>query len=944
MFNLVIFYFMRIDSHKILLMDHLQSLRETEEKLKQSEKRFEALLEHAHEGIVILSASGHATYVSPSLKKILGYHPHELLQMDLAAFTHPDDLESLLKIRRAALDNPDIPFVANISRHLHKDGSWRWMESTVTNKLDDPAVKGILNNFRDVNLRQAALIKIDENEHRFRTLIEQSADGIILFSEYGKPFYVSPAIEKILGYTEQQAMEAGLLENVHPEDQHLLLKRVQFVLSNPCKPAKTLLTRILHRDGQWRYIESTLTNMLNDPSINGIVGNFRDATSRIMAQNELLYTNRLYNFTSQINQAIIHSKNEQDLFEKVCNVALEYGKFRLAWIGIAKPENRKITIAANSGMTEVDHVFFDDYTYHIDGPMDVVLEGENYFAVPDISKRSFRPFMDYAKQRGFESAIFLAIKRNGKPIGTFNLYASEKNFFDIAEIRLLEAAAKEISFAIDVFDKDKKRTKAEKALQHKELRLVQAQSAAKFGSWEINLKTQKISWSEEMFRIYRLPFSNDFLTYETWLAIIHPDDRAMVLEMTKNAIPHQENHSFYHRIIRKDGKITHLHCHCQFEFDESGEAVTLTGVAQDTTEIKTAKEKILKIAEEKNTILESIGDAFFALDNDWNVTYWNKEAENLLSRPKEQIIGKNLWEVYTDAVDSDFYKNYHKAVRQNEIIHFQEYYVGQKRWYEASAYPSTKGLSVYFKDITARINSENERSKMLTDIMLRNKDLEQFSFIISHNLRAPVANIIGLAEELNQEIHSTEVKNILKRELSLSTKKLDDVILDLNSILRLKKEIIENKEIVNLDNIIKNIRHSIQNIVNDEKVHIETDFEAVSEIHTLKSYLHSIFYNLISNSIKYRRADAEPRIEIKSSKTADAILIEFMDNGIGMDLVKKKNEIFGLYKRFHQHVEGKGIGLFMVKTQVEILGGTINVKSAVNKGTYFKIEFPQRNL
>lgn len=925
-------------------MDHLQSLRETEEKLKQSEKRFEALLEHAHEGIVILSASGHATYVSPSLKKILGYDPHELLQMDLAAFTHPDDLESLLKIRRAALDNPDLPIAANMSRHLHKDGSWRWMESTVTNKLNDPAVKGIVNNFRDVNSRQAALDKIDENEYRFRTLLEQSADGIILFSEFGKPFYVSPAIEKILGYTEQQAVEAGLLENVHPDDQHLLLKRVQFILSNPGKPAEALLTRILHHDGQWRYIESTLTNMLSDPSIKGIVGNFRDATSRIMAQRELLYMNRLYNFTSQINQAIIHATNEQDLFEKVCHIALEYGKFRLAWIGIAKPENRKIRIAANAGMSDVDLHFFNDYTYQTGGPMDVVLAGENYYAVPDISKRSFGPFMDYAKQRGFESAIFLAIKRNGKAIGTFNLYAAEKNFFNLAEIRLLEAAANEISFAIDVFDKDKKRTNAEKALQYKELRLVQAQSAANFGSWEIDLESQKIIWSEQMFRIYGLPVSNASLTYETWLALIHPDDRATALSMTKNAIPKKENNAFYHRIIRKDGKIRHLHSHCQFEFDESGKAITLTGVAQDITEIKTAKEKILKIAEEKNTILESIGDAFFALDNQWNVTYWNKEAENLLARPKEQIIGKNLWESFPDAVDSDFYKNYHKAVSQNEIIHFQEYYVGQKRWYEASAYPSPKGLSVYFKDITARINAENERTKMLTDIMLRNKDLEQFSFIISHNLRAPVANIIGLVEELNQEIHSLEVKNILKRELSLSTKKLDDVILDLNSILRLKKEIVENKEIVNLDKIIENIKHSIQNIINDEKVHIETDFEAVSDIHTLKSYLHSIFYNLISNSIKYRRPDVEPRIEIKSSKTTDGILIEFMDNGIGMDVIKKKSEVFGLYKRFHQHVEGKGIGLFMVKTQVEILGGTINVKSAVNKGTYFKIEFPQNNL
>ena len=104
--------------------------------------------------------------------------------------------------------------------------------------------------------------------------------------------------------------------------------------------------------------------------------------------------------------------------------------------------------------------------------------------------------------------------------------------------------------------------------------------------------------------------------------------------------------------------------------------------------------------------------------------------------------------------------------------------------------------------------------------------------------------------------------------------------------------------------------------------------------------MHSIFFNLIFNSIKYRQLDTTPVIKIKSELIEGKIKISFKDNGIGIDLTKYGDKIFGLYKRFHFHVEGKGIGLFMVKTQIETLGGTIGVESKQGEGTGFIIEFP----
>ncbi len=238
------------------------------------------------------------------------------------------------------------------------------------------------------------------------------------------------------------------------------------------------------------------------------------------------------------------------------------------------------------------------------------------------------------------------------------------------------------------------------------------------------------------------------------------------------------------------------------------------------------------------------------------------------------------------------------------------------------------------------IFQNKQKEKMTADLIQRNKDLEQFTYIISHNLRAPVANIIALSSRLQQVNLAENIKKQIAEGLFVSVKKLDEVIRDLNDILKVRQKVDESKQLINLTQFANDIHLSIEKMIENENAVFVWDFSEANEIVTIKSYLHSIFYNLISNSLKYRQLGIPPAIKIKSEKLNNKIILTFKDNGIGIDLNNLSDQVFGLYKRFHtDRAEGKGIGLYMVKTQVESMGGKISINSIVNEGTEFKIEF-----
>lgn len=354
-------------------------------------------------------------------------------------------------------------------------------------------------------------------------------------------------------------------------------------------------------------------------------------------------------------------------------------------------------------------------------------------------------------------------------------------------------------------------------------------------------------------------------------------------------------------------------------------------------------------------LLSKIGQAVIATDVKGKVVYWNNAATEMYGWAIEEVSGVRIDKYLPQFSQKKVPVNYdgkklketysrdlRVKTKNGEVI--DVFLTNSPVYNERGKLTGFIGIS---KDVTERVKADQELrelnrelKKYTEELITANKGLEQFSYIVSHNLRAPVANILGLGDLMNED-YPEEVKNDFKNKMLDNVKRLDSIVRDLNDILQVKVETSVKKEPVDLNELVSSIKSGISEVIQKENIEIITDFHDVPVLNSIRTYLYSVFYNLIFNSIKYRQNHNTPIIQIRSHQKEGKIILTFKDNGIGIDLKKRGNEIFGLYKKFHHHVEGKGMGLFMVKNQVELMGGKISVSSEVGKGTVFTIELEE---
>lgn len=308
--------------------------------------------------------------------------------------------------------------------------------------------------------------------------------------------------------------------------------------------------------------------------------------------------------------------------------------------------------------------------------------------------------------------------------------------------------------------------------------------------------------------------------------------------------------------------------------------------------------------------------------SDANFRQQNKELEKMIDEKTRVLAAQNeLLKLKNDELVSQS----RKTREQNEIIERQN-----RMLIEQSA-----KLQQDMETRTGEIIKANEQ------LQYKNIQLEQFAFITSHNIRGPIARMIGLTNIFDVNKMDTDMNRTVIEKMKVCSAELDEIITDLTSIIAVQKGVDRIIEPVQISQILRNIINTFELQIQEFGIDLQYDVATADRIISVKAYIHSIIYNLLSNAIKYRNTNVQLKINITSVPYGnDKIMITFSDNGIGMDLDKIKDKIFKPFQRFNELLPGKGLGLYLIKTQVESLGGDIRIESKLDLGTTFYIELP----
>lgn len=954
--------------------------KEKEQLLIESESRFKALVQEGSDLIAILDEKSIYKYVSPTSTNILGITPEELVGQSPFEFIHPDDKEKVMRSLSAITTQKRVrvePF-----RFQNKEGEWRWIESVFTNLINDPSVKGIVANSRDIT-------SLKTEEHRLKLLesvVMNTRDSVIITEaepqqEPGpKILFVNPAFTEMTGYTSEEVIGKSprFLQGPKSDKEELkklgdLMKRwepYEVTTVNYKKNGEEFwlnfrINPVADENGwftHWISIEKDVTEQKNDE-----------------IQRELL---------SLISEEFKVGNNLHESIQGVCNLIVNFENFSFCEIWLPTISNNKLRLYSKRAYDKEAKLFYETANFLSELSLGEGLPGKVWEKGKteiweNIANDNSFVRKDAAKKSGINAVMGLPLLHKNKTVGvmvlgtkigkseltrSFPVFKKLKDFIGSeinrkkleGELEQLFEALPNIIGVSDFkgeiikvnkagsdlleFDEDEmvgkslfdfihpddhersaeemvKLSKGESVFKFenryitksgkilwlswqsssnlkdkivyasatnittekklKEL-LDRASKIAIIGGWEIDLTTNRLYWSDIVHQIHETDSEVYKPTLEEGIEFFRSDYQDLVTEKIQDAQIHGSSFDFEAPLITANGLEKWVRVIGQSEMargkcvrffgsfqdiddkkrleqkmneilgsitdgfyalddnwnftyfnkeaerllkknrqDVLGEkiwdifssvkgtdleinyrTVVSTQVAQsfeylfpgdnswyeinvypsrdgivsyfkNIDDKKQASEELKEAYLEKDQILESIGDGFFAVDNDWIVTYWNRAAEEILPTKRDEIVGKNLWEVYDDIIDTKFYRKYHKAKRTGKVIAFEELYATLNIWFEVTVYPSKIGLSIFFKDISERKKSElkivqaNERFEKVaqaTSDAIWDWDIENDHFYrvkgFAELFGLKVKNILSKKEFWKDSFHSDDLSRI----------------------------------------------------------------------------------------------------------------------------------------------------------------------------------------
>jgi PAS domain S-box-containing protein len=696
----------------------------------------------------------------------------------------------------------------------------------------------------------------------------------------------------------------------------------------------------------------------------------RDVTERLAQAEEIARLNRLYASLSAVNQAIVTASEPQQLFQRICDALVERGGFRMAWVGVVSGDETELVPTAHSGDVH-------GYTSHIRipllpdpdalgrGPSGTAIHlGRPYICNDLLTDPATLPWRAGIEQSGFMSSAAFPVRIGGEVRGALSVYSAQRGFFRDAEVALLEEAAGDLSFALDMLEGRAEHARAEAAAE-RERAFAQSLVESLPGILYLYDETGRfLRWNSRFEQVTGR--STEAMAALRPLDLFEGDEVPLLRERIAEVFERGEA-SVEATLISKDGSRTPFYFTGR-RIDFEGQTCLL-GVGLDITQRKQAELELRRSEERFRSTLDGALESCQLIDFDWRYLYLNPAAASHNRRPNAELLGKRMPEAWPGIEGSHVFGMLARCMTERIAVHEETEFSfadGTSAWFDVRAQPVPEGIFVLSIDISERKHAEHalrEMNESLEQIVrVRTADLEvardraeaadriksAFLATMSHELRTPLNSILGFTGVLLQGL-AGPLNGEQSKQLGMVQASGRHLLALINDVLDISKieagQLEMHRAPFDLRATAERAAEAIRPLAEKKAITLRVRIDpGVGAIDSDARRVQQILLNLLSNAVKFTdRGSVELAVELVRSSDHPAVRLRVTDTGIGI----REGGVAELFQPFRQldsglqrQHEGTGLGLAISRRLAALLGGTIEAESTWGRGSVFTVTLP----
>lgn len=914
--------------------------------LREQQQYLSSLLESQTNFLVRLSPQEQYTYSNKAFLTYSGYG-HELFSALFSEHLYPHELDRWHRQKEELLNHKTIGLKLEL-RIRKADNTAGWISWEFVSLWDEAGtLKGLqgvgnditaqkkveeerdmmLGRYRAINeelqaneeeLRQnldktVELVEyIRKSEQKFKNLLENSFEAIILFDQEGYIRYASPSIKNTLGYTPEEMIGKKGMFFIHADDKDNSRALLAQVIEKPGNKVY-IQQRVRKKDGRYIWIESYSTNLLEDEHVQGIVSNFRDITEKLLAEEGL----RASEASLKMAERIAKIGNVE--FDLLTGNATEsdgiYAIYDYDTQKFPKEDFTGHPYLHPDDRDKVDELFRSTKDFGPEWVKDIARLPDEVLHEIESNSFEYRIISAAGKLKYLRSNAKVLRNNRGKP---------EKFMLTIQDIS------------------------EERYLQHL---LDETSKISRVGGWEMEVESGKVAWTKQAYSLFGIPTGED-LTLDKTMAFYAPDHQSVIVEafqsLLNKGIPFDlevkmrtaEQKEMWVRLIGEGEMV-------------NNKVILAKGTMQDITAIKETEAEAREAADRLRLATEAAGLGIYDWDIRRNRLLWDKQMLEIYGIEKE--LSQGTAEMSYDEWKARLYPGdpsgdegvLRKSLSQKQVD--AEFRImlpsGEIKWIKsyANVFHDDEGNPIRLIGVNWDISPLKQIEEVLrsnnTELNKANQELDHFVYSTSHNLRAPLTSILGIVGLIRAYQDPAAYREYIQL-IEKSVHKLDETIREITNYSRNTRMEVA-LELVNFDELIREVIESLSFVESAGKIHISYISPTDVEFYSDSSRLKMIFTNLLSNAIKYADPDKEDSfIHIELSQKGEGIVARVKDNGIGI-APEYQEKIFNMFFRASTRSSGSGLGLYIVKEAVQKLEGSIQLQSQQGEGSEFIVSLPR---